>query len=105
MLTFRGIRVENKEVVLTIPVPTESIVVGTATLSNSQRFAFKEQIDEHIRRSAILQENMQKACSLILGQCAELLMAKLKQSRQRVMLVAVQTMRTHARCTRLQPGT
>jgi hypothetical protein len=72
--------IENK-IALTIPVPHEPALIGNATeLLVSQKLIFKGQIDQYICREAILQENMQRAYSLVLGQCTELLRAKLKQS-------------------------
>jgi hypothetical protein len=48
--------------------------VGMTTAA--QTFIFKGKISEYIRRDSILKENMQKAYSLILGQCStELLKA------------------------------
>jgi hypothetical protein len=71
----------ENEVVLTIPLPTEPTTTGAVTtISTSHSLIFKGQIDQYIRREAILQENMQKAYSLIIGQCTELLRANLKQS-------------------------
>jgi hypothetical protein len=65
----------KNEVVLAIPLPTEPIFVAPATESSvSQRLIFKGQIDQYIRREAMLQENMQRASySLVLGQCTKLL--------------------------------
>jgi hypothetical protein len=72
--------IEN-ETTFQVPVPVEPVLVTPATaLTVAQTLIFKGQINEYIRREAILQENMQKAYSLILGQCTELLRAKLKQS-------------------------
>jgi hypothetical protein len=72
--------IEN-ETTFQVPVPVEPVLVAPATaLTVAQTLIFKGQINEYIRRQAILQENMQKAYSLILGQCTELLRAKLKQS-------------------------
>jgi hypothetical protein len=72
--------IEN-EVMLPIPLPVEPVVVAPAqALSTAQTLIFKGQIDQYIKRNALLQENTQKAYSLILGQCTELLRAKMKQS-------------------------
>jgi hypothetical protein len=72
--------IEN-ELLLPIPLPTEPVLVAPATaLTTAQTLIFKGQIDQYIKRNAMLQENMQKAYSLILGQCTELLRAKMKQS-------------------------
>jgi hypothetical protein len=70
--------IEN-ELLLPIPLPTEPVLVAPATaLTTAQTLIFKGQIDQYIKRNAMLQENMQKAYSLILGQCTELLRAKMK---------------------------
>jgi hypothetical protein len=70
----------EKEVVTQIPVPTEPAIIPPATArTTAQELIFKGQINEYIKREATLQENMQKAYYLILGQCTELLKAKLKQ--------------------------
>ena len=72
--------VEN-EVAPQIPIPPEPTVPDDAEdLSTAQKLIFKGQISEYIKREATLQQNMQRAYSLILGQCTELLRAKLKQS-------------------------
>jgi hypothetical protein len=71
---------ENKAMMV-IPVPTQPAVIPPAAeLSTAQAFVFKGQINQCIRRSAVLEENMQEACSLVLGQCTKLLQTKLKQS-------------------------
>jgi hypothetical protein len=78
--------IENKialenEIALMISVPQEPALIGIATeLLVSHKLIFKEQIHQYIRREAILQENMQRTYSVVLGQCTELLRAKLKQS-------------------------
>jgi hypothetical protein len=40
---------------------------------------FKGKIDAYIKRSAIQDNNVQKAYSLVLGQCTDLLQSKMKQ--------------------------
>jgi hypothetical protein len=56
-------------------------LIGIATkLSVSQKLIFKGPIDQCVRQEAILQENMQRVYSLVLGQCTKLLREKLKQS-------------------------
>jgi hypothetical protein len=74
---------ENK-MALQISVPAELELIENATeLSTSaQQMTFEGQINQHVGRgeAIILQENMQNPCSLVLGQCAELLRAKVKQS-------------------------
>ena len=39
---------------------------------------FKQEINQYVRRKSTLQTNMQKAYSLVLGQCTELMKSKLK---------------------------
>ena len=71
---------ENK-IEITIGIPIDPVIIAPATaLSTAQTLIFKGQIDQYIKRLGMLQENMQKAYSLILGQCTELLRAKIKQS-------------------------
>jgi hypothetical protein len=66
-----------------IPEPTEPAIIAPATaLTTAQTLIFKGQINAYIKREAIMHENMQKAYSLSLGQCIELLKAKLKQSNE-----------------------
>ena len=43
---------------------------------------FKQEVDACIKKKSILDENVQKACSLILGQCTDLLQSKLEQQRE-----------------------
>jgi len=43
---------------------------------------FKGEVDAFIKQCSILDDNVQKAYSLILGQCTDLLQSKLKQQRQ-----------------------
>lgn len=50
--------------------------------SKVKKMYFKERVNAYIKCRGMLEENMQKAYSLILGQCTELLKSKLKQSTQ-----------------------
>jgi hypothetical protein len=43
---------------------------------------FKGELESHIKRKSILDDNVQKACSLVIGQCTNLLQSKLKQQAQ-----------------------
>jgi hypothetical protein len=43
---------------------------------------FKGEIDAYIKRKTMLEDNIQKAYSLVLGQCTDLLQSKLKQQTQ-----------------------
>jgi hypothetical protein len=71
----------NSEEIERISFVQQPPLIGTATeLLVSQKLIFKGQIDQYIRQEAMLQENMQRAYSLVLGQCSKLLRAKLKQS-------------------------
>jgi hypothetical protein len=72
--------IENK-LALQIPISAEPRVIGAAiALSTAQTLTFKGEINKYIMRRATLEENMQKAYSLIVGQYIELLRAKFKQS-------------------------
>jgi hypothetical protein len=46
------------------------------------RMIFKGELKLHIKRKSILDDNIQKACSLVIRQCADLLQTKLKQQAQ-----------------------
>jgi hypothetical protein len=43
---------------------------------------FKGELESHIKRKSILDDDVQKACSLVIGQCTNLLQSKLKQQAQ-----------------------
>ena len=43
------------------------------------KMIFKGQLDEYIKRKSMLDKNVQKAYSLVIGQCTDLLQSKLKQ--------------------------
>ena len=51
------------------PIPEERVLL----------MIFKGEIDAYIKRKGILEDNIQKAYSLVLGQCTDLLQSKLKQ--------------------------
>lgn len=73
----------KNETATTILIPAEPQPIDpAAVLTTAQELIFKGEIDQYIKRRAMLQENMQKAYLLILGQCTELLKAKLKQLNQ-----------------------
>ena len=43
---------------------------------------FKGELESHVKRKDALDDNIQKACSLVTGQCTDLLQSKLKQQAQ-----------------------
>ena len=59
-----------------IPIPTAPDDNDTALL----KMILNRKIDIYVKRDGILDENLQKAYSLIHGQCTELLKSKLKTS-------------------------
>ncbi len=67
--------IENEQK-FAIPMPTDP---GDQA-SNLQKMIFKGEVDAYIKRKGQLDENIQKAYSLMLGQCTELLKSKLKQA-------------------------
>ena len=70
------------EVRMVIPIPTHPVYVNPDALTPAERvqeMIFKGEIDAFIKRRSILSDNIQKAYSLILGQCTDLLQSKLKQ--------------------------
>jgi len=67
------------------PLPTAPTVVEpyTPTLCEQlQLMISKEEVDACIKKKSILDENVKKAYSLILGQCTHLLQSKLEQQRE-----------------------
>jgi Reverse transcriptase (RNA-dependent DNA polymerase) len=70
------------ETKFTIPIPAAPTIVDPAALTPLEVVAnmiFKGKIDAYIKRDAVLEDNIQKAYSLVLGQCTDLLQSKLKQ--------------------------
>jgi hypothetical protein len=66
----------------TIPTPTPPTIIDHNALTPVESVAnmiFKGKIDAYIKRDAILDDNIQKAFSLVLGQCTDLLQSKMKQ--------------------------
>jgi hypothetical protein len=68
------------EVIATIVIPTAPMITNPAALTPEEevaRMIFKGEVDAYIKRKGILYENVQKAYSLVLGQCTDLLQSKL----------------------------
>ena len=57
-----------------IPMP----LAPSGTNDDVERMILTKKVDAYIKRDSILDENIQKAYSLMLGQCTELLKRKLK---------------------------
>ena len=57
-----------------IPMPLAS----SGTNDEVKRMILTKKVDAYVKRDSILDENIQKAYSLMLGQCTELLKSKLK---------------------------
>ena len=66
----------NNSTLFALPLP----VVPDDTVNALTRSIFTKKIDLYVKRDGILDENLQKAYSLIFGQCTELLKSKLKSS-------------------------
>jgi len=68
----------------TIPPPSIPLIVDPLAPTAQEQLLlmiFKGEVDAYIKRKAILDDNVQKTYSLILGQCTDLLQSKLKQQR------------------------
>jgi len=73
------------EAKITVPLPMTPTVVNPKVPTVPEQLLlmiFKGEVDAYIKRCAILDDNVQKAYSLILGQCTDLLQSKLKQQKQ-----------------------
>ena len=70
------------EIKFDIPIPTAPVLVDPLAPTPAEtvlNMIFKGKITAYIKRDAILDDNIQKAYSLVLGQCTDLLQSKLKQ--------------------------
>jgi hypothetical protein len=68
-----------------IPIPTAPTGVDPIALTPQEaveRMIFKGKLDAYVKLGSILEHNVQKAYSLILGQSTDLLQSKLKQQSQ-----------------------
>ena len=78
---IRSSLINGKAFIIPLPVPppapvdAQDLTPGETMLN----LIFKGEIDQLIKRRAILSDNIQKSYSLIIGQCTELLQSKLKQ--------------------------
>lgn len=73
------------EAKIVIPIPNAPSILDPAALSPAEEVAkmiFKGELDSYIKRKAMLEDSIQKAYSLIIGQCTDLLQGKLKQQAQ-----------------------
>ena len=80
---IRSSIVNEQKVTIPVPVtPTYSAAYPRITTQEdrTKEMIFKGKIDAYIKRQTILDDNIQKAYSLVLGQCTELLQSKLKQN-------------------------
>ena len=62
-----------------MPQYTATYATAPTTADKVLEMVFKGEIDMYIKCKTILDDNIQKAYSLVLGQCTELLQSKLKQ--------------------------
>ena len=70
------------EHLFTVPLPVAPTIVGPANPTSAEHLAnmiFKGEIDQYIKRKAILIDNVQKAYILVIGQYTDLLQSKMKQ--------------------------
>ena len=75
--------IENNSV-FQIPEPCDPLAdyATAAAIPRFKQLVFEWEIDSYIKHKGLLQENIQKAYSLILGQCTKLMKSKLKSSDQ-----------------------
>ena len=67
---------------VTIPLPTASTVADATAPTPEElvlQMIFRGELDACVKQKAMLESNIKKACSLIIGQCTTLLQGKLKQ--------------------------
>ena len=78
------------EAKLTVPIPASPTApVDADALTPEEEVAsiiFKGELAEYIKRKSMLDDNVQKAYSLVIGQCTDLLQSKLKQQANRTTL-------------------
>ncbi|WP_288993360.1 hypothetical protein [uncultured Marinobacter sp.] len=68
-----------------IPIPTNPTVVDPKAPTPDEivaRMIFKGELDTFVKRKSYLNQNIQMAYALVIGQCADLLQSKLKQQTQ-----------------------
>jgi hypothetical protein len=68
-----------------IPIPASPTYVDPKSLTQleeTEKIIFKGLIEGYIKRKSDLDDNIQKAYSLVIGQCTDLLQSKLKQQAQ-----------------------
>jgi hypothetical protein len=68
---------------LIIPVPASPIIMDPDALPPAEeevsKMTFRGELRSHIKHKSVLDDNIQKAHSLVIGQCTNLLQSKLKQ--------------------------
>ena len=77
---IRSSIINGKE--MNIPIPVAPSIVNPAAPTPEEQvlqMIFKGEIDAYIKRKSVLEDNIQKAYLLVLGQCTNLLQSKLKQ--------------------------
>jgi hypothetical protein len=70
------------EVKITIPTPTAPTIVDPQAVTPVEQVAqmiLKDELEAYIKRKAMLDDNIQKTYSLVIGQCTNLQQSKLKQ--------------------------
>jgi hypothetical protein len=73
------------EVKISIPIPPAPPIADPEAPTSSEqvtRMIVKGELEAYIKRKAMLDDNIQKTYSLVIGQCTDLLQSKLKQQAQ-----------------------
>ena len=81
------------EEIFVIPHPAAPDMVNPINLTPDEEFdlrVFDKEIDAYVKHQGILTNNLQKAYSLVLGQCTDLLQLKLKQQATWAVISGVQ---------------
>ena len=76
-----------------VPIPTQPVIVNEAAPTATEKvqlLIFQGKISAYIKRDELLEDNIQKAYSLILGQCTDLLQSKMKQQTSWAVISAAQ---------------
>ena len=74
----------SNEARLVVATPTSAVVVDPGKLTPEEvgKMIFKGELKSRIKPKSMLDDNIQKSCSLVTGQRANLLLSKLKEQAQ-----------------------
>jgi hypothetical protein len=82
---------DERKIVISLPaVPTTLDPTKSTPSETALQMLFKGQTNARIKREALLDHNVQKACSLVIGQLTNLLQSKLKQRTQWATILSAQ---------------